>query len=317
PGKLGINIQQSTDTFTLSKSGAGRTLFTIRANKVVQYKQGGRAELHNVTIVVYGKESNRFDQIYGDDFEYDPKTGDVFAKGEVNIDLEGNAEGPRRPDQAPPRETKNPVHITTSGLRFNQKTGEAVTDQRVNFHLSQAAGSAVGARYDSKGGTLVLASQVDITTNGNSAVNIKAARGTLTKQPRQIVPDHPHLIQPDQTLDADQGIVYLRPDDTAERIVAVGNAQMDRGGDSPVKVRAPQGELQLAGPKNAPQSGVLSGGVEMQAAGDQPIQGSADRVLLTFGPNNQVTHARALQHVKLIQHQVHNSALDAAGTRMP
>ena len=308
PGKLGINIQQSTDTFTLSKSAGGRTLFTIRANKAVQYKEGGRAELHNVTIVVYGKESNRFDQIYGDDFEYDPKSGDVFAKGIVNIDLQGNAEGPSSPDQAPPRETKNPVHITTSGLRFNQKTGEAVTDQRVDFHLSQAVGSAVGARYDSKGGALVLSSQVDITTSGKSSVNVKAAHGILTKQPRQVVLEHPHLTQPDQTLDADQGIVYLRPDDTAERIVATGNVQMDRAGDSPVKVRSSTGELQLAGPKNAPQSGVLSGGVEMEAAGDQPMQGHAERVLFTFGPNSQVTHARALQNVKLIQHQTHNGA---------
>ena len=43
--KLGINIQQSTDNFTLSKSEGGHTLFTIRASKAVQITSG-RAELH-------------------------------------------------------------------------------------------------------------------------------------------------------------------------------------------------------------------------------------------------------------------------------
>lgn len=309
PGKLGLNIQQSTDTFTLSKSAAGRTLFTIRANKAVQYKQGGRAELHNVTIVVYGKQSDRFDQIYGDDFEYDPNSGDVFAKGEVNIDLQGNAEGPARPDQAPPRETKNPIHITTSGVHFNQKTGEAVTDRRVDFHLSQAVGSAMGAHYDSRGGNLLLYSQVDLTTTGKTVVNIKATKGTLTKQPRQVVLEHPHLTQPDQTLDADLGIVYLRPDDTAERIVATGNVLMEKTGDSPLKVHALAGELELTGPKNEAKSGVLSGGVEMETSGDQPMHGNADHVVFAFGPANQVSHARAIEKVRLIQHQAHSSAI--------
>src|SRR5512146_2005028 len=88
PQKLGIEIQQSTQGFSLSKSEGGRTLFTIRASKAVQYKQGGRAELHDVSILVYGREDNRFDQIYGSDFEYDPQTGNVVAKGDVHIDLE-------------------------------------------------------------------------------------------------------------------------------------------------------------------------------------------------------------------------------------
>src|SRR5512146_3212711 len=88
PQKLGVEVQQSTESFSLSKSEGGRTLFTIRASKAVQYKQGGRAELKDVSILVYGRESDRFDQIYGSDFEYDPGTGNVVAKGDVHIDLE-------------------------------------------------------------------------------------------------------------------------------------------------------------------------------------------------------------------------------------
>jgi lipopolysaccharide export system protein LptA len=40
--KLGIEVKSSTSGFTLSKSEAGRTLFTVQAAKAVEYKEGGR-----------------------------------------------------------------------------------------------------------------------------------------------------------------------------------------------------------------------------------------------------------------------------------
>ena len=142
PGKMGIDVQQSTRGFTLSKSENGRTIFTVHASIAVQYKEGGRAELHDVSILVYGRRSDRFDQIHGDTFEYDPNSGDIIANGEVAIDLEGDAQGPVRPDQAAPLELKNPVHLKTSGLKFNQKTGAAETHEAIEFHVSQLSGTA-------------------------------------------------------------------------------------------------------------------------------------------------------------------------------
>ena len=57
PKQLGLDIQQTSDGFSLSKSEGGRTIYTIRASKAVQFKAGGRAELKNVHIVVYGKST--------------------------------------------------------------------------------------------------------------------------------------------------------------------------------------------------------------------------------------------------------------------
>ncbi len=79
PKALGFDIQQTSDGFSLSKSEAGRTLYTIRASRAVQFKAGGHADLRNVHIVVYGKNHDRYDQIYGDQFTYDPKSGDITA----------------------------------------------------------------------------------------------------------------------------------------------------------------------------------------------------------------------------------------------
>src|SRR5947209_8061657 len=108
PEKMNIQVQQTAQGFTVSKSHEGRTVFTIRASNAVQYKTGGRAELHDVSITIYGRDAQRFDQIYGSDFEYNQQTGLVFAKGEVQIDLEANPKGLAQPDQAPPRELKTP-----------------------------------------------------------------------------------------------------------------------------------------------------------------------------------------------------------------
>src|SRR3974377_1261720 len=69
--KLGIDIQHSTKDFKFVESVGGGQLFSIQAEKAVQVTSG-EAELHNVNVVVYGKQGNRFDQIYGDSFAYDP-----------------------------------------------------------------------------------------------------------------------------------------------------------------------------------------------------------------------------------------------------
>ncbi|MGC1225480.1 MAG: hypothetical protein WA859_03285, partial [Candidatus Sulfotelmatobacter sp.] len=53
PNKIGINIKQTATGYQFSKSDGKRTLFTIEASNLKQFKLDGRAELHNVSIVVY------------------------------------------------------------------------------------------------------------------------------------------------------------------------------------------------------------------------------------------------------------------------
>src|SRR5258707_4075054 len=166
PEKIGINIQQSAQGFTISKSEQGRTLFRLQASKAIQFKQGGRVELHEVAITLYGRDSSRFDQVYGKDFEYDQQSGNVTSKGEVAIDLEANPKGMLNPDQAAPKELKNPIHLRTQDLIFNQKTGDAWTSAAVEFSVPQASGSAVGARYVAKQSALTLQSQLRIVVKG-------------------------------------------------------------------------------------------------------------------------------------------------------
>ena len=81
PGKIGIDIKQTATGFQFSKSDGKRTLFTIQASDLKEFKLNGHAELHNVSIVLYGRDSSRFDQIYGDDFAYDPEDRRCHRQG--------------------------------------------------------------------------------------------------------------------------------------------------------------------------------------------------------------------------------------------
>src|ERR1700686_2475578 len=93
PNKIGFDIKQTAAGFQFSKSDGKRTLFTIQASDLKQFKLNGRAELHNVSIVLYGRDSSRFDQIYGDDFTYDKQSGNVTAPGAGRADLGGDFTG--------------------------------------------------------------------------------------------------------------------------------------------------------------------------------------------------------------------------------
>src|SRR5215468_8912104 len=241
PQKIGIDVQQTAQGFTVSRSEPGHTLFKIQASKAIQFKQGGRAELHDVAITLYGRDSSRFDQIYGSDFLYDPESGDVSARGEVQIDLQANPEGLTKPDQSAPKELKNPIHLRTIGLTFNQKTGNASTTEKVDFEVPQASGSATGASYVAN--MLTLQSNVTITFTGATPARVNAAHAAITKDPHVVVLDHPHVENGPDKSQAEKATVFLRPDNSIDRVLATGDVRIEASGTQSTQVRAAQLEL--------------------------------------------------------------------------
>jgi lipopolysaccharide export system protein LptA len=300
PAQLGIDIQQTSDGFSLSKSEGGRTLYTIRASKAVQFRAGGHADLRNVHIVVYGREHDRYDQIYGNQFTYDPQTGDINAVGEVHIDLQGNAEGPQKPDQAPPEELKNPIHLLTHSLTFNQKTGIAHTDEVVEFRTSQANGSAKGAYYDSKSNELLLKSDVHIVTTGLHPAIITGTSGTIQKTPRQATLENARIEQPDRTLTADKGTMLFEQDNTVQHVLAEGNVHIQSRGPSIVDITGPRGDVNM-GPNNSVAQTILSGGAKFESHGASVAHGSADRFVLDFDDQNQPLRLHMVKDARMMQ----------------
>jgi lipopolysaccharide export system protein LptA len=246
PGKISYDIKQTASGFQFSKSEAGRTVFTIRAKDVKEFKLNGRADLHDVSIVLYGRDTSRFDQIYGDDFTFDPKSGNVTARGQVQIDLEANPAGNAAPDQATPKELKNPIHLETTDLVFNRDSGDASTEARVDFRTPQATGWAVGVHYSAKSATLTLASQVHVTVNGEDAANLFAARAVITRAPRVVMLDHPRMERESGTLQSDEATFFLGAENEVQRILATGNVNAESRGQEEAgshlkEVAEPQG----------------------------------------------------------------------------
>lgn len=300
PKQLGIDIQQTSDGFSLSKSEGGRTLYTIRASKAVQFKAGGHADLSNVHVVVYGHEHDRYDEIYGEHFSYDPRTGDVRGTGEVHIDIQGYAEGPQKPDQSPPEELKNPVHLVTQNLTFNQKTGVAQTNEVVNFRSSQATGSAKGAYYDSNSNELQLKSNVHIVTTGDKAAVITGTSGVIQKLPRQTILMDGRIEQPTRTLTADKITMLFEPDNTVQHAIAEGNVHIESRGPTVVDIYGPHGNLNM-GANNSVQQAILTGGSRFVTRGDNLTHGSADTFILDFDDQNEPARFHMVTNARLHQ----------------
>jgi lipopolysaccharide export system protein LptA len=328
PGKIGIEISRTASGFQLSKSDGKRTLFTVQASDVKEFKLNGNAELHNVSIVLYGRDSSRFDQIYGDDFVYNQKTGDVVAKGDVQIDLVSNPTGVASPDQATPKELKNPIHLKTRDLVFNKDSGNAATEARVEFRMPQATGWAVGVTYAGKSNTLTLASQIHVVTNGPDAAVIEAEHGIITNDPHEVVLDRPHVTRPGGTFQADRAVLYLGRDNEVERILATGNVtsdtrpepakRSDHASDrnlvaaNPVAEKQPselhttadQSEFLLEGKQNMLRTATMIGNVHMEQSGPQPMKGDAGRVIMSFAGQNKLQKVHALDGVRMTQQAV-------------
>jgi lipopolysaccharide export system protein LptA len=325
PGTIGIEISRTANGFQLSKSDGKRTLFTVQASNVKEFKLNGNAELHNVNIVLYGRDSSRFDQIYGDDFAYNEKTGDVVAKGDVQIDLVANPTGVASPDQSTPKELKNPIHLKTRDLVFNKDSGNAATEARVEFRMPQATGWAVGVTYAGKSNTLTLASQIHVVTNGPDAAVIEAERGIITNDPHEVVLDRPHVTRPGGTFQADRAVLYLGRDNEVERILATGNVtsdtraetakRSDRAGNrnslaansaierqpSEMHTTADQAEFLLEGKQNLLRTATMTGNVHMEQSGPQPMQGDAGRVIMSFAGRNELQKVHAVDGVRMAQ----------------
>ena len=310
PGRLGADISQTADGFTWSQSQKGHTLFTIHASKLVEYK-GDQAELHDVTITLYGAEgSGRSDKIYGSDFLYDRKQGIARATGAVQIDFASpdvrpdvrtdmrtapgsdTAGSPAGAGAAPPGQAANTIHVNTSGVVFNQKTGDATTDQRVDFVLPRATGSALGASYNAKEGVLILDQSVELVARpaaqGPGSLQAPSADDTVLHAAHAQLLRETHqayLLQADAASGgrhtaSDQAIVTFRQDGSAQLIDARGHVRITTEDGSQVHAANAVIDLDAA---SHPTLADLSGGVTYFADQDgRTMQGSAVSGTLSF-----------------------------------
>ena len=122
----------------------------------------------------------------------------------------------------------------------------------------------------------------------------------ITKNPNRVVLREARLRNSDTTVTADEITTLLRQDNTVEQVTADGHVVADTHGKSQANAQAPHAEIFLDA-KNQVKSAVMTGGVIVDAQGDHNAQGSAQRVVMDFGPNNSLRRVHALENVRLVQ----------------
>jgi lipopolysaccharide export system protein LptA len=119
------------------------------------------AELTNVELDIYAKDGNHYDQVKTGSATMTTSSHKLYAPGDVKITLQVPSEG-----EPPHRLTS----ITTSGMTFDNDSGQAVTDKHMTFTFEEGDGSADGAAYDPNTHNLNL--------NSDVIVNLRAKDGT-------------------------------------------------------------------------------------------------------------------------------------------
>jgi lipopolysaccharide export system protein LptA len=315
PGGLETSIQQSTEGFTYSESRGGHTIYTLHASKAVQYKGDGHAELHDVSITLYGAEGQPANRIYGSDFDWDPVHGIARAVGEVQIDFQGAATpGPQAGKAASDEtENKNTVHVKTSGLVFNKQTGLASTTEKIEFRLAEAAGSATGASFDSQTGIIILAADVAFNSSvGGDPLEVRAHHAQYDRASRLL-----YLLQDvtdyaDSHTSSDQATVSFRTDGSAYQVLAEGHVIFT--GDNGQQVNARIAHVDLDA-KSEPQQAKLDGGL-LYVSNDESrlIHGSAASGTMLFGPQTTIRHAQFRTAVSVVDEEK-LPQLDSAKTK--
>jgi lipopolysaccharide export system protein LptA len=340
PNRLGINIEQQADGVNYTQTRKGKTIFRIHAARAIKMKSDGKTLLHDVKIDLYDQDGNQADTISGAEFEYDANAGVATAAGAVEIAMmrpgvkpaiaqmkpgsstakpqadaaKGKAKAAGSVSNHPSSDvaanpapgttgeiTDNQIHVKTSGLVFNQKSGVATTTQRVDFALRQGSGNAMGAIYDSEKGQLILDRAVELhverggVQSSGGPVTVHAAHADFERE--QMVCQ---LLQAlaeynggkVQTANA---LIHFRDDGSVTRLDGSGGVdlQTETGGH----VTAPIGSLDFD-ENNHPQHGLLQGGAHLELTQpNRQAQGSSPTAVLAFDRAGQLSQAHMEQGV--------------------
>jgi lipopolysaccharide export system protein LptA len=319
PQRLGIEIQQEANGVTYTQAHGGHTLFKIHASKVVQLKKGN-ALLHDVKIELYGADGSRVDRIEGGEFEYDQQAGTAKATGPVEITLMRPGVAPAIAPKAAPMQVeggklkgapvasaaevaaRGEIHVKTSGLTFDQKSGVATTSQHVDFSMVQATGSSMGATYDSQKGLLVLDRAVELSTQrGAEMVVIHAQHGEFERD-SQLCRLHAVTAgyQGGEATTGDAKILF-RENGSAVRLDAMNGFMLTTATGG--RLAAPTGRMDFD-EHNQPRHGHLEGGVTMDSVSDtagrrRQMHGIAPTAELEFNAKGYLRHAHLEQGVTM------------------
>ncbi len=252
PAAVPATVAQQSDQFSFSKVDQNRTLFTVRASHLTQYKNQNRALLQDVWITIYGRDGSRNDNIHTHECNYELDGGVVHCEGAVEIDVDA-----AKPAAGPAIAATSPaLRVKTSDLAFNRDTGEASTAAPVQFSFPGGQGRGIGVSYSTSNSIVRVqrAVEFDFTASpktGNMPVSATGSSLAIDRNQRQVVLDGPAIVREGaRELVADEIAVDLDDNDRARDVIAEGHPQLNAnqgGGKTSVTAAQFEGFLNSSG----------------------------------------------------------------------
>ena len=297
PPAVPSTVEQRSNGFSFSKVEGQRTIYTVRASRTTEFKEGNRNLLEDVAISVYGKKGERNDTLRTQACDFISNTGKISCAGEVQISLEGAGK---------PRAGANAIQVATSGITFDRDSGEASTEKPVKFHWPAGEGQAIGVRYDSNSGTLFLQHEVELNISAASSapstgrakepdfpskknLQLTGDRLAFQRDARSVqVEGNVHARQTTHELFAESLLLELDDGFHARRMVASGHPQLrDSDVRGPIALSADEIASVLK-PDGSVESIVATGnvhGTRNTPAGDDGIEAGRVQIVLTSRQN--------------------------------
>ncbi len=160
PKSLPSNVSQQLSGYSFTRSDKSGQVFTVHAARTIAF-QGDETVLSDVSVEVFGRTGEQHDLIRTRTCNYNRKTGELFAEGQVQIEL--NAPANANLDDLAKEMASSlasgaitarvekgghvPVYLETSHLSFVRQGSLVVTDSPVKFRAGQASGTAQGLIY--------------------------------------------------------------------------------------------------------------------------------------------------------------------------
>src|ERR1039457_1764785 len=85
PPAVPATIEQRSNEFSYSKVEGQRTIYTVRALRATEFKEGSRNLLEEVSITLYGKKGDRNDTLRTRACDFISDTGKISCAGEVQL----------------------------------------------------------------------------------------------------------------------------------------------------------------------------------------------------------------------------------------
>lgn len=142
---------------------SGKPIVVAEAESAQATHDPSTFEIHGLAMRLYDKAATAYTYIKSDRALFDERSGLLKSEGAVTIVMNVPADQ----DAANRDLVAKRVHVQTSGVTYETKSGKATTEQPASFVFSEGDGHCVGADYDPSTKVLHLKSQVALDWIGH------------------------------------------------------------------------------------------------------------------------------------------------------